>query len=120
MSNEKKQQFNVYLPPDLIRQVKHAAVDAGESLSDFVTGALAAHVQQQGETQAIQMATPAPVPQKSAHQTSLTLMTIVYVRNPDAVLPFYEALGMKPIAIDLRRDSRPISPSSMKRSGATS
>ena len=104
MSNEKKQQFNIYLPPDLIRQVKHAAVDIGESLSDFVAQALAAHVQQRDETQAIQTATPAPVPQKSAPQTSLTLMTIVYARNPDAVLPFYQALGMKPIAIDRRRE----------------
>jgi predicted HicB family RNase H-like nuclease len=37
---EKKQQFNIYLPPDTIRKVKHAAVDAGQSLSDFVEQAL--------------------------------------------------------------------------------
>lgn len=37
---EKKQQFNIYLPPDMIRKVKHAAVDAGQSLSDFVEQAL--------------------------------------------------------------------------------
>jgi predicted HicB family RNase H-like nuclease len=37
---DKKQQFNIYLPPDVIRKVKHAAVDASQSLSDFVEQAL--------------------------------------------------------------------------------
>ena len=39
-----KQQFNIYLPPALIRRVKHAAVDEGVSLSRFVEQALAAHL----------------------------------------------------------------------------
>jgi predicted HicB family RNase H-like nuclease len=40
MEPDEKQQFNVYLPSSLVRAVKHAAVDARQSLSSFVEDAL--------------------------------------------------------------------------------
>lgn len=44
--NDQKKQFNVYLPPELIRKVKHAAVDTGDSLSNFVEKALENYLKQ--------------------------------------------------------------------------
>lgn len=40
MAGPEKQQFNIYLPADLVRRVKHASVDANRSLSAFVERAL--------------------------------------------------------------------------------
>lgn len=42
MPADAKVQFNVHLPPELVRRVKHRAVDEGRSLSAFVEASLEA------------------------------------------------------------------------------
>lgn len=49
MSNQGKQQFNVYLPAALVRRVKHAAVDSDQSLSRCVEQALEDWLSEQDE-----------------------------------------------------------------------
>ena len=49
MPADAKRQFSVYLPVELIRRVKHASVDADESLSAYVERVLEDHLRRTEE-----------------------------------------------------------------------
>lgn len=78
-----RQQFNVNLDPELVRRVKHHAIDVQLSLSDLVAGILERHLN--GDTDMAASSSPAG--------TGLSLQPMVHVEDMRAAVTFYEALG---------------------------
>jgi hypothetical protein len=80
-----KQQFNVYLPPELVRRVKMRSLELDESLSAFVETALTARLE--------------PPADALGSDRAIEALPIVYVTDMDASIAFYRALGFAPRSI---------------------
>ncbi|HEY0936442.1 MAG TPA: VOC family protein [Trebonia sp.] len=78
-----RQQFNVNLDQDLVRRVKHHAIDAQLSLSDLVARILQRHLDKEFRT----------MPQSPAAGAGLSLQPMVHVEHMTTAVAFYEALG---------------------------
>jgi len=83
-----KQQFNVYLTPGTVKQMKHRAVDAQLSLSDLVervfTAYLGQPIEQEGTTVQIQ---------QPREETGVTLQPMLHVDDMGKAVDFYGKLG---------------------------
>ena len=47
MTASMKKQFNLYIEEDVIRRLRHSAVDAGQSISDHVAEMLVTHLERE-------------------------------------------------------------------------
>ncbi|GCE23023.1 VOC family protein [Dictyobacter kobayashii] len=85
---EAKQQFNVYLAPDTIKQMKHRAIDEQLSLSDLVEKIFTAYLAENAEEDGTQA--PAVAAQQ---KEKLNLQPLIHVNDMGKALDFYSKLG---------------------------
>jgi len=87
MSRE-KQQFNVYLTPDTIKQMKHRSIDAQLSLSDLVEKVFTAYIAQTAENERVEMQTT-----HTQQERVLSVQPMLHVDDMEKALDFYSKLG---------------------------
>lgn len=81
---EEKQQFNVYLTPDTIKQMKHRSIDEQLSLSDLVEKVFTTYLSQTAEQE---------LPTTPAHEEkAIQLQPMLHVDNMGEALSFFTQL----------------------------
>ena len=97
MPDVAKQQFNIYLPPELIRSVKYRALDEQLSLSDFVHQALQSYLRsaqpQQHAKESSMSTSPAAPIQPSVVRQETRLQPMLHVQDMGQAIHFFEILG---------------------------
>lgn len=86
---ELKVQFNVYLPAELVRAIKHRAIDEGHSLSALVESVMKAHL-----TAVSGAMDSGPTVARASGE--LVVMPVWYPRDVEAAHRFVRALGLQP------------------------
>ena len=89
-----KQQFNIYLPTDLVREIKHRSIDEQLSMSDWVEHVLRSYLQGKtspyiGISRKEKVELIAPV----KFVRGLTLQPMIHVHNLAQAVAFYQTLG---------------------------
>ncbi len=85
---EEKQQFNVYLTPRMVKEMKHRSIDEQLSLSDLVEKVFTAYLAQTGEASHVEVQTP-----QTQENAIVKLQPMLHVDNMEKALEFYSKLG---------------------------
>ncbi len=85
---EEKQQFNVYLTPRMVKEMKHRSIDEQLSLSDLVEKVFTAYLAQTDEASHLEAQT-----QQTQENAVVTLQPMLHVDDMEKALEFYSKLG---------------------------